>query len=216
MRVIDFALDLLFPPKCAFCWKITSGKDEVCCQKCIESLPYAAGGGRTQGGSFDYCVSPLYYSGQVRQSILRFKFRGAAAYADIYGMMLAACISEYARERHDLVTWVPLSRKRRKSRGYDQAKLLAEATARHLGMMAAQTLKKTIDAGPQSELPGRAERQKNIKGVFEALCAQQVAGKRILLIDDIITTGATLSECARVLKAAGASCVVCATLAKGE
>ena len=208
-------LDLLFPPKCVFCGEILD-RESTWCAKCTETLPYTADGGRQTGDSYDFCVSPLYYSGVVRKSILRFKFRGATAYADAFGKILADCIREHVHEKYDVISWVPLSSRRKRSRGYDQAMMLALATALELDDVAAETLKKTAEVRAQSLLPGKVERLENISGAFETADTELISGKCVLLVDDIVTTGATLSECAKVLLKSGAKKIVCAALARGE
>ena len=115
---------------------------------------------------------------------------------------------------YDLVTWVPLSRRRLRERGYDQARLLAKATAKELGLPLTPTLHKQRNTQPQSGTGDAAKRRANITGAYRMKRGADVAGKRVLLIDDIVTTGATLSECARVLGKAGAEQVVCATVAR--
>jgi len=209
-------LDLLFPPKCVFCGRVLNDGKDSWCDKCIESLPYALSGGRQDGIYYDYCISPLYYKGFVRRSILRYKFKGASGYASAYGKMLADCIREHPDIGYDIISWVPLSRKRERTRGYDQAMLLALATALELGDVAAETLRKPRDVRAQSELGAAEERRANISGAYEAADPELIEGKTVLLIDDIVTTGSTLDECAGVLLAAGASRVVCAALARGE
>jgi len=94
--------------------------------------------------------------------------------------------------------------------------LLALATALELDDIAVETLRKPHDVQAQSELGGKAERSSNISGAFIASDPEIVSGKRVLLIDDVVTTCSTLDECARVLRAAGASAVLCAALARGE
>ena len=216
MSFISVFLDLLFPPKCVFCGRVLNKTDEGWCDRCTEDLPFADNCGWQDGEIFDFCVSPLYYKGSVRKSVLRYKFRGMSIYADVYGRFLADCIREYPGIKYDVITWVPLSSKRERSRGYDQAMLLALATALELGDVAAETLMKHHDVQAQSELGGKEERTANISGAYVVLDADIIEGKRVLLIDDVITTGSTLSECAKVLLQAGASSVVCATLARGE
>ena len=215
MSFFSSLLDLFFPPKCVFCGKVLAKGDEDWCGKCTETLPYALDGGVQEGEYFDFCISPLYYKGVVRKSILRYKFGGAAAYADAYGKLLADCVRENPGLGYDMISWVPLSGKRKKTRGYDQAMLLALATALELGGVAVETLRKHVDVRAQSELGGREERSANISGAYVATDAELIEGKCVLLIDDIITTGSTLSECAMVLLDAGAGRVVCAALARG-
>ena len=209
-------MDLFFPPKCAFCGKILTSVDDAWCSGCVESLPFTLGSGRQEGEYYDFCVSPLFYKDAVRKSILRFKFKGASAYADVYGRILADCIRENPDINYEVISWVPLSSKRERSRGYDQAMLLALATALRLNDVAIETLKKPRDVQAQSELSGIEERNANISGAYEATDPELIEGKCVLLIDDIVTTGSTLSECAKVLLSAGAARVVCAALARGE
>ena len=159
------------------------------------------------------CLSPLYYTGDVRQSLHRYKFQGAAAYYRIYAELMAACVREHGLTA-DLVTWVPLSRKRFRRRGYDQARLLAEEVAGRLGLPCEQTLEKIRNNPAQSGTSGAEERQKNVLGVYRAVTS--FAGEHVLLVDDIVTTGATLSEAAKELLNAGAEQVSGLTLARTD
>jgi len=215
MSFLSSVLNLLFPPKCVFCSRVINVGNEWCAQ-CDETLPFTKDGGRSEGDVYDFCVSPLYYEGVVRKSLLRYKFRGASANAGAYGKLLARCIRDYVDIKYDIISWVPLSSKRERTRGYDQAMLLALATALELDDVAVETLKKPRDVTAQSELSGKEERQANISGAYEAPDPELIEGKCVLIIDDIVTTGSTLSECARVLLAAGARKVICAALARGE
>lgn len=208
-------LDLFFPPKCIFCGRFLQKGAACLCEKCADSLPFTKGAQVSQKGDFfDVCVSPLLYEGDVRKSVLRFKFRGAAAYADCYGSLMAQCVRENLSGKYNLITWVPLSSKRAKARGYDQAMLLALAVALELDDVAVETLVKTTNVQAQSTITDKEMRRANVSGVYELKDKELIEGKRILLIDDIITTGSTLSECARVLLMSGAESVVCATLAR--
>jgi len=216
MGFISTILDLLFPPKCVFCAKVLDKSDEGWCDNCIESLPYTDDLGIQNGDVFDFCISPLYYTGVVRRSILRYKFRGASHYSDVYGKFIADCIRDDPDIKYDVISWVPLSIKRERSRGYDQAMLLAKATALELGDTAVETLLKPLDVRAQSELGDKTERSANVSGAYTASDPELINGNRILLIDDVVTTCSTLEECARVLLSAGASGVVCAALARGE
>jgi len=216
MGFVSSLMDLLFPPKCVFCTRVLGSGDDGWCDKCTEALPWADNSGKQEGEFFDYCISPLYYRGAVRKSILRFKFRGATAYASVYGKIMAGCIRENPDICYDIISWVPLSSKRERSRGYDQAMLLALATALELDDVAVETLKKPHDVQAQSELGGREERSANISGAYVVSDIELIEGKSVLLVDDVITTGSTLSECARVLLSAGAKRVACVALACGE
>lgn len=154
-----------------------------------------------------------YYKEDVMKSIRRFKFRSFRNYARSYGNFLAERIAREYSGDFDFITWVPVSRLRKLSRGYDQSRLLAEAAAEVLGLMAAPLLKKIRHTPPQSGISGAAQRRANVLGAYRATAPQTIQGKRILLVDDVITTGATVSECARILLTAGAKEVICIALA---
>jgi len=216
MGFISTLLDLLFPPKCVFCSRVLHKANEGWCDNCTESLPYADNLGKQDGDFFDFCLSPLYYTGVVRRSVLRYKFKNASHYAEMYSRLLAECIRECPDMIYDIISWVPLSSKRERKRGYDQAMLLAMATALELDDIAVETLKKTRDVQAQSELGDKKERSANISGAYNAADPEIISGKRVLLIDDVVTTCSTLDECARVLLSAGAAGVVCAALARGD
>lgn len=214
MRILSGILDLLFPQKCTFCRKLLQKGEVGMCKACEAALPYTSGGGAQTGDFFEVCVSPLYYEDDVRNAILRFKFHEVTAYAGLFGKLIADCIQNELQDRYDLISWVPLSAKRLKKRGYDQAGLLAMSAALELGDVAVETLIKHTDVPAQSGMGSAEKRRANISGSYCAADPELIVGKRILLIDDIVTTGSTLAECSRVLLSAGADEVVCATLAR--
>lgn len=215
--LLSTLLDLLFPPRCAFCGKILKTGERGMCVKCQETLPWLVGSQAEQKLEFiSLCASPLRYQGEVRSSIHRYKFKGLKGYAGLYGSLVAQCVKDHLAGEYDLISWVPLSDKRRKERGYDQAFLLAQAAAVALDDAAVETLCKARHTDAQSGLEGEAERRANVLGAYEAFDPELIEDKRILLVDDVVTTGSTLSECARVLLTAGARDVVCATLARAR
>lgn len=215
MKLLDGVLDLLYPPKCAFCrCLIPAGQDGIC-EHCRKILPYTKNGGKQNGNFFTVCVSPLYYEENVRDALLRYKFQHLSAYHVPFGHLIAEYVAENLADHSiDFVSWVPLSRKRLRKRGYDQARLLAEQTAEDLCLPCLPVLKKVVHTAPQSRTGSQEKRKANISGAYQVLSPQTVSGKHILLIDDIITTGSTLSECARILGMAGAERVFCATVAR--
>ncbi len=216
MGVFSGILDLLFPQKCTFCRRLLRSGESGMCGDCARDLPYTGSKAKRSGDFFRVCVSPLFYEGNVREAILRFKFRDATTYASLFGKLIADCIRENLSDSYDLISWVPLSAKRLKKRGYDQAMLLAMAAALELDDVAVETLVKHTDVPEQSGMGSPEKRRANISGSYRASDPELIAGKRVLLIDDIVTTGSTLSECARTLLGAGAKEVVCATLARTE
>lgn len=214
MKLWSFVLDLLFPPKCPFCRAILEEHEELICARCQKELPWTQGAaGERTGEFFELCTAPLWYREQVRLSHHRYKFSGLRSYAEIYAVLMAQCAADRLDGRFDLITWTPLSRRRLRHRGYDQSRLLAEKVARRMGLQAVPLLDKVRDTPAQSGLEGSGARRANVLGAYSLHPAAEVQHRRILLIDDVMTTGATLSECARVLRTAGAEQVVCLTLA---
>ena len=211
MKMLRWLLDLIYPPRCIFCGKLLQEDESDLCRKCRVSLPEVEAPLR-RGEFYDCCWSVYYYEDSVAESVKRFKFRGMKQYAEAYGRLLAMYLLG-ARVSFDLLTWVPSSDKRKRSRGYHQTFLIAQSVARELGVSCDGVLVKTVDNISQSTISDSAGRRANVLGVFDCCDEAAVKGKRVLLIDDVITTGATLSECARVLMTAGAASVECGTLA---
>ena len=207
-------LDLLFPPKCPFCTKLLEEGQDLLCPDCQRDLPWTQGAqGERKPEFVDLCVAPLWYDDKVRHAHHRYKFSGVRAYTWTHAALMAQCVEDHLPGRFDVVTWVPLSRWRLWRRGYDQSRLLAERLALKLGVPCEHLLKKTRHTKAQSGLKGESERRANVLGAYEMYPGVQAMRKRVLLVDDVVTTGATLSECARVLRTAGAAGVVCVTLA---
>ena len=203
---------LLFPPKCVLCRRVLDRAETDLCHTCRAEAP--AGPVSKHPLSFlDSRVAIWYYEGYPRQSILRYKFQGMRHYASAYGRLLAMKIQETYPEGFDLLTWVPVSPIRRFTRGYDQVELLAKAVGRELGMKPVRTLRKIRHNRAQSGISDAAQRQANVQGAYRMQTGIHLAGKRILLLDDVITTGATAGECAGVLVRAGAKEVHCGCLA---
>lgn len=212
MSVWEQLLNLLFPPKCPFCRRILDSPGV--CDTCRKELPWTEEHEAVREGTDSLrCAAPLWYEGKVREAILRLKFYGAAAMAETLGALMAQCAAEHLSGEFDLITWVPVSRKRRWKRGYDQAELLARAVCRAWGVKPVALLRKTMNNPAQSGLKEDAARRANVLGVYEMRPGAEVSGRRVLLIDDVCTTGATLTECSKVLREAGADAVVCACVA---
>lgn len=217
MTMISALLDLLFPPKCPFCGRLLEEGQTLLCPDCQRDLPWTQGAQGERSFEFvDLCASPLWYGGQVRRSHHRYKFAGVQAYAEPYAVLMAQCVEDHLSGRFDVITWVPLSRWRLWRRGYDQSQLLAQRLAGKMDMPCVALLKKVRHTRAQSGLTGESERRANVLGAYRLSPDAEVQGRRVLLVDDVVTTGATLSECARILRTAGAAEVVCVTLATAE
>ncbi|MBO4915458.1 MAG: ComF family protein [Oscillospiraceae bacterium] len=203
--------ELLFPPKCAFCGRVGA---RGACRDCESRLPRMETALR-EGASYGRCAVPLKYEGTVREALLRFKFGRKQGLAAGLGLLLAQCAAEELGGEFDVVTWAPVSEKRLRERGFDQSELLARAAAEQWDAKPVRLLKKKRNNPPQSGL-GAEERRGNVIGIYEAVNAEKLENARLLLIDDIVTTGSTLGECVRVLKDAGAQSVVCACVASAN
>ncbi len=203
---------LLFPPKCVLCQAILLEDEADLCRQCRihtpevtnvkKSIPFLAG-----------WTAIWYYRAAVRTSLLRYKFGGRRSYAQVYGRLLAMKLQADPACCFDLLTWVPCDRLRRWCRGFDQVELLAQAVGRELGIEPVPTLKKLRRTPPQSRIHGSAQRRANVLGAYGAIRPKAFTGKQVLLLDDIITTGATASECGKTLLLAGAKEVFCAAVA---
>ena len=212
MKLRHFLMELLFPPKCVLCRKLLKDGEIDLCGACRADAPEYPGK-KINIRFLDSFAAVWYYEGYVRKSLLRYKFHNARSFASVYGRFLAMKLLQTHPEGFDVLTWVPVSRLRKVRRGYDQVELLARAVGAELGMRPVRLLKKIRHNRPQSGISDAAQRRANVLGVYKMVPGQDVAGKRVLLLDDILTTGATAGEAARILRTAGAKEVHCAAVA---
>ncbi len=203
---------LLFPPKCVLCRSLLTGEETDFCAGCQQNGPECEKS-RFRFSFLAGWTAVWYYKDKVRGSILRYKFYGRRHYAPAYGRRLAMKLQKEGMDSFDILTFVPIAPLRKLTRGYDQVELLANAVGAELGVTPVRTLRKIRNTPPQSGIKDPARRRANVLGAYAAVSPQQLRGRKILLLDDIITTGATASECARVLLTAGAKEVYCAALA---
>jgi predicted amidophosphoribosyltransferase len=210
--VLAHLLDALFPKRCAGCgagpWPfcgVCRGELLVLhppwCLRCGAPAPSPVGSCRDcPPSALTLARAPFGFDGPVRRAVHRLKFSGWRPVAGALGDAMVAVWSEAPFEP-DAVTWVPLSRARLAARGYDQARSLAEAVAPQLGLPARRLLARTADPGPQARRGGSARRDA-MRGVFASAARPP---ERVLLVDDVLTTGATASACAQALLDAGAA-----------
>ncbi len=219
-------LALLQGPRCRRCARPTFYEVDVCAE-CLLRRP-----------AFDGAYAAGLYRDPLRAIIHRLKYRNGRRLvpylADLMGEALrqgapasgatqAACAAggdmyawraqTAAEGAFDVVTFVPMHRRKQKERGYNQAELLAKEVARGLGLEAAPLLRRTRSGAAQTGLALRARRE-NVRGAFEAREEGLSGRTHVLLVDDVMTSGFTLSECARSLKRAGAGRVTCCVLAR--
>ena len=144
---------------------------------------------------------------------MRYKFCNVRSHAQCYGRLLAMKLLSQGWDRPDILTWIPISARRKSRRGFDQVELIGRVVARELELPLTPALKKIRHTPPQSRISGAAARRANVLGAYQAVNPEAIRGKTIWLLDDILTTGATASEAARTLLTAGARQVYCAVVA---
>ena len=170
MALPQFLLNLLFPPRCPFCDRPVEAVVSAPCPHCLGSDVWLEGAQAVvTGEAFARCVCAGWYREPLRASLRRFKFSGRRDYAKAYGPVLAQAVRTYLPGTYDLITWVPVSPKTLRRRGYDQAQLLAQETARALAAQAVPLLEKTRDTPPQSSLTQGRQRRANVAGVYTCL-----------------------------------------------
>ncbi|NBI10685.1 ComF family protein [Colidextribacter sp. OB.20] len=217
MRVREGLLDLLFPPKCPYCQRVLDDPRAPLCPRCQPSLPWLEGrAGERRIDFADGCFSPLAYGELVREAIHRYKFSRVRALGRPFAAVMAQCLKDRLPEGAGLICWAPLSKERLRERGFDQAELMAREVGRLLSIPAGPVLVKMRDTGPQSELEEDSARRANARGAYALLPGTDLTGKRVVLVDDVVTSGSTLEECAALLRQAGAEQVFCLTLARAR
>lgn len=190
----------------------------------LDSKDCLCGECRQQVQAFDLARSYGVYSGNLRAAILQVKFNRCERLGRRLGELLAGpCLSlkEFQDAGSPVVIPVPLHRQRERERGFNQAKLLAQGLGRKLGernampapLIDSKSLIRSHATPPQTGLSVSA-RHENMRGVFEVRSPERVRDRVVVLVDDVMTTGATLSACAAALKRAGASLVLAVTLAR--
>lgn len=208
-------LDLLFPQRCPACRQWTEGSPW--CPTCLAQLarPSQVSLILHKLTWLDECLTVTDYTGAVRGLIRDMKFRCLTRQAPKLGQLLAYALPPDRYIEADMIVPVPLHADRLKERGFNQTALIFSAWADKQKLIWADVLTRTRPTAPQWEL-NLKERRANIKGAFKVTRPELVAGKHILLVDDIFTTGLTMNECARILKQAGALTVKGLALASGD
>ena len=226
--------DFVTPPVCPLCGKeLTPGKERLC-PDCEQGLPLwperrCKGCGGANDSYLDLChncqqipggrpwkiaVSGLPYYGSVREAIHRYKYREKVYFLPfLAGRMADEWLKMASDVQVDAVTYIPLHWMRHLQRGYNQSEMLAKYLARRLGVPCIRALRRTRKTSQQAALD-QAARLANIRRVFAPVGGETLLGMRLLLVDDVFTTGATLGEATKTLLKAGASEVSVITAAR--
>lgn len=235
-KVKDFALELVFPFACLGCG--APAESIAWCARCKEGLPsfpyLTCAGCRRRvpdGRTCEDCrpsvrlaglIAPLPYGSRpVREAILALKYHGVGQYAKALAEVSAAYLVSQTpplpvfTQTQTLVVPVPLWRERFKERGFNQAELIAARITEAIEIPLVSLLIRVRDTKPQTEIESKKERRENVAHAFALARPVSLKGKTILLVDDVYTTGATMAECARVLRRAGAKEVWGVAIARG-
>jgi ComF family protein len=192
-KVVDLRIDGARCPSCGVPLPgFADGSGSLCLECVRQPPPYS--GARSFG----------YYSAELRRVIQEFKFGSRRPLAQLLAPLMAdAFFESWQREDFDFITAVPLHPERRRKRGFNQAELLGRALARIVGLPELRTLRRATATRSQVGLSD-TQRLENVRNAFICTHIERVAGKRILLVDDVVTTGATVSSASRALICAGA------------
>jgi competence protein ComFC len=226
---------LLYPPSCTICSAPVDAGEYLCgdceskitrivppfCEKCSEpfdgaiTTAFACANCAQRKIYFEAAVSAYRARGIVRHVILNFKYGRQIHLRHLVARWLVAAMDDrrLRDRRFDAIIPVPLHPARQRERGFNQAELLAEWLSEHLSLPLCRALERVHYTTTQTAFD-RAERMQNLRGAFRLRKKADVRSLRVLLIDDVLTTGSTLSECARVLKEAGAQSIFAATAAR--
>ncbi|MGH7075992.1 MAG: double zinc ribbon domain-containing protein [Stellaceae bacterium] len=232
-RLASSVVDVLLPPRClvcgetvttagtlcARCWRGITFLGRPCCARCGLPFEFDLGESALCGDCirepprFDRARAAMRYDEASRQLILGFKHGDRLHLAPAFGQWLRRAGGELLREA-DLAVPVPLHWTRLFARRYNQAAVLAHALRAAGGPPVMPDALNRIRRTPPQGTGNRDARRRNVAGAFALQAGREVAGRRIIVIDDVLTTGATVSECARVLRRAGAARVDVLTLAR--
>lgn len=212
MKILERIACFLFPPKCILCSCLLKEEETDLCHHCRMESPYFLRS-QIKVSFLAGWTAVWYYKGDVRSSLLRYKFYNHRSYGAAYGRLLAMRLQSDRAQDFDVLTYVPISPLRKLRRGYDQVACIADSVSAELGVPCVRVLKKIKNTRPQSRIAGAAGRRANIMNAYAVTEPDLIRGKKVLILDDIITTGATLSECAKTMLLAGAQKVSAAAIA---
>jgi ComF family protein len=235
-----FLLRLLYPPVCPLCdqllpLSVSEKKQKRCCDRCQERLPWVTGAKCLKCGKvlpeetqeycsdcrsvhhfFDRGTAAFTYGGAIRRSVYRMKFENRRDYLPFYGEAMYQALLPYLPYwQPDLIVPVPMHPKKKRKRGYNQSQLLAQEVSARSGIPLCTDLLKCVRQTREQKTLSRKERLENLKGSYVST-GRLRPGSRVLLVDDVYTTGSTMDELSRVLKNSGAGQVYFVVLCIGK
>lgn len=220
--ILKRVFSYVYPYKCIFCGDTLQSDASIeACEPCLSMIEFIEGDAPKKDfypsqacdGVFCLCT----YEGLVREAILRFKFNEKDYYHRCFTKLLVAKIQDYHKNNpFDICLSVPMHKERIKKRGYNQARLLSNDIALLLNIEEASDFFVRDVYTQKQSLQKKELRKENLKASFKVLDKEKIALKKILLLDDIITTGSTVEACSKILKEAGAKSVHIAVIASAR
>ena len=215
MSIKDFLISCLFPKRCSICNEVINYNDELCnsCGNDLISYNFVRGIFCSDEGVIYNCISPFLYRDKVREIILKFKFHNHTKCVDFFSKEIAKCVYTFCNVKDvDYICFVPMTEKSIFERGYNQSEVLAKRLSTVMHISVNDVLVKVRETPVQHRLT-LSDRKQNLVSAFSLRDGIDIKGKNFILCDDIVTTGCTLRECLRVLKAGGANKIICCTIA---
>lgn len=239
---LQIALDFVFPAECVYCHNVLNDdRVTIFCQSCWSKIPLISGPVCPKCGSpytseavlrhtphficgecrnmlphFDRAFAPTFYEQVLREAVHQFKFhhkRGLGRH--LAQLMIRHLPADIDISQYHLILPVPLHKSRQRQRGYNQAAILAKYLSRHYQIpLMANALIRVRHTESQTQLKRRKARQQNVNKAFDVKMPSLLHAKQVILVDDVMTTGATVNECAKTLKKAGVKFVLVLTLSR--
>lgn len=212
--MLDFLLNLIYPNVCGFCGKINENSlCEECKKRINENLIYKAQ--QINDKYFEKHIYLANYDGEFRDNILAYKFLDKPyMYKTFVKLILKNEKICRIIKSYDIIGAVPMHKRRKNDRGYNQSDLIAEELAKNIPNLKYEKILKKIKNNERQSSLKKEERLNNVKNVYKVQNKQIIEGKKIILFDDIYTTGNTVNECSKVLKENGAKEILILTLAR--
>ncbi len=227
MKILKKLKQFFFPQRCACCGDVCESNNIFCrecfpeipfvygkvCKKCGISLSFEfpsdiCGRCRERNFSFDKNIPLIEYKGHGKETLLNVKYKSYASLVDVAGLLAKKI--EIQKESFDFITFIPETKKEERKKGISIPRVLSKALGKKLNIDHREIITKIRETKKQKELTAK-QRIINVRGAYEV--SYPVKGKKILLVDDVFTTGATMDECSKILKRAGAISVVTTTVA---
>lgn len=213
-NALIFFIQILYPKQCLICGKL---EQDTICSKCYNELKIETKIENYKNKSFNEHLYIFKYEGKVRSLIIDYKFNDKPYLSNFFTKIIIKNEKICRKmKNYDIIIPVPIHKKRKHERGYNQSEIIAKQLAKSLGVeLVADSLIKQKNTLQQSTLT-KKQREENVKQVYKIQNKQKIENRKIILLDDIYTTGSTAEECSKILKQNGAKEILVLTIAKDE